>query len=217
MSRQWWHRAAVLSVVSFPTALPAQECTTSITQTVQTAETVQAALDALAGCILAQSAVIQGLNAKLESAVPAVGEHEKTRAIVAYYSEKGEKRCPTGWRPYEEAKERFIVGASSEGRYPVVGGIGGEAETTLSDAHIPSHGHGMFTNSGAAEKDYPGGTQNVAVSANMAAGGLQNESFEYQLRPGTGSPTRGVTGSAGSGHPHNNMPPYIALYFCEKE
>ena len=170
-------------------------------------------------CVAAQAKVIATLSqrlAALESAapVPAIGEHENTRAIIAYYSDKGEKRCPAGWSPYEEAKDRFIIAAG--GKHPF-GEKGGEETVTLSGNQMPKHGHIMFTGSGAAGQNYPNKSQHVAVSANISSGGLANANFEYQIRPGSGVPTRGLTGDVGGNQPHNNMPPYIALYFCKKD
>ncbi len=135
------------------------------------------------------------------NAVPAKGEHENTRAIVAYYSDKGEKRCPAGWSPFEEAKERFIVGASAEGLYPVVGSIGGEAEVTLTEPQMPRHSHPL-------KKEY-----GWDVNGNGGA---------WRIDSGDGAPwgdRKGVldTHERGGDQPHNNIPPYIALYFCKQD
>lgn len=139
---------------------------------------------------------IDALVVKLESQsmVPAIGPHRDTRAIVAFASQKGEKTCPNGWSPFEPAKDRFIVGAG--GKYPVVGGTGGEEMVTLSEAQMPRHGHSVF-----------------AVT-DVGAPGIDG----FLVRgPGPNRIPQGAVGTSGGNQPHNNMPPYIALAFCIKE
>ena len=139
--------------------------------------------------------------------VPSIGEHEETKAIIAFTSAKGEKTCPLGWEPFEPAKNRFVLGAG--GQYPVVGSIGGEEQVTLSEAEMPNHGH--VVNAVALNEYYPPNGGLGHTSPNHS--GTEN----ILMLPGGGqrSPTQ-WTGPAGSSQPHNNMPPYIALYFCQK-
>lgn len=135
--------------------------------------------------------------------VPAVGDHAATRAIVAYYSDKGEKRCPDGWSPYEEAKDRFILGAGGE--VTTVGDTGGEPEVTLTEAQMPAHTHAFgFWFSDADGDD---ATFDRDEAPRFRSGLNTNNRW-------TASTTRTPVAAAGGDQPHNNMPPYIALYFC---
>ncbi len=130
--------------------------------------------------------------------VPSAGPHPETKAIVAYYSEKGEKTCPEGWSPFEAAKDRFILGAG--GKHPVVGDTGGEEEVTLTEAEMPAHGHSVLWTNGDS------------ISLNRGTNA-------YRL-PFTRDGSVGnnmITDSSGGGRAHNNMPPWIALYFCRKD
>jgi microcystin-dependent protein len=83
---------------------------------------------------------------------------------------------------------RFPVGA---GDTYSVGSTGGAATHTLTTAQLPAHSHDILA------KD---NTNNVS-NARLAAAG------------GTGTDTTKTTQAAGSGSPHNNMPPYQALYY----
>jgi microcystin-dependent protein len=65
---------------------------------------------------------------------------------------------------------------------------GGERQHTLTQAEMPAHTHG----------------ESVAVPATIN-GGLEAPAI-------AATSSTGVTGSAGSGNPHNNMPPYGVLH-----
>ena len=137
---------------------------------------------------------------------------------------KLQSACPPGWSFYEPAGGRMIVGAGehdnkwfseNEGKaqsIPVYQGYsqeiytgraetkdsratGGEVKHKLTVAEMPTHFHIEVLGAGA-----PGNGTGVGI----AAQGVQNVPA-FQTQP------------AGSGDPHNNMPPFIALYFCKKE
>ncbi|WP_299729567.1 hypothetical protein [uncultured Tateyamaria sp.] len=170
-------------------------------------DALESRLDALDGLSLRIETLAAGMNGSQDAAVPAVGNHPDTRAIVAYVSAKGEKTCPSGWVPFEAAKDRFILGAGAA--YPVVGTTGGEAEVTLSEAQMPSHSHDLARVSVANDLGWrdAGTSTNVPyfnVSASQSARGVK-----------VGRASAGVF-EAGGGQAHTNMPPYIALYFCQK-
>lgn len=156
-------------------------------------------LEARKGDLASLAARIDALETSAQSvvAVPALGDHPDTRAVVAYVSAKGEKTCPKGWEPFEAAKDRFILGAGAA--YPVVGTLGGEAEVSLTEAQLAPHDHRSELQYGW-DVNGNGGKERIDV--------------------GDGSPWGGRTGyiqtnDAGGGEPHNNMPPFIALYFCQ--
>ncbi len=142
--------------------------------------------------------------------VPAQGRHKDTRAIVAYTSEKGERTCPPGWKPFEEAKDRFILGAGN--KYQVVGSTGGEETVKLEERHMPSHRHGLAYLSITTNLGFKDGGTNTNipyadVPRSRASGRSQVKFY---------GPEDGVTATGGN-QPHNNMPPWIALYYCIKE
>lgn len=166
----------------------------------------------------AQVAQLSALSARVDTlmstfaaaqstAVPALGDHAETRAIVAYVSSKGEKTCPKGWVPFEAAKDRFIIGAGAQ--YPVVGSTGGAAEVTLSEAQMPNHTHAMPYVSITTDL----GWRNAGTTTNMP----------YFNVPSSGSANRVTVGKhhtgvfeTGGNQPHTNIPPFIALYYCQK-
>ena len=89
---------------------------------------------------------------------------------------------------WELLKDRFLLGAG--GTYGV-GATGGEAEHTLTIAEMPAHRHYMIANIG--------GNTHMAIAT------------------GSGSyNTNGRTTEEGNDQPHNNMPPYLAVYMWKR-
>lgn len=136
--------------------------------------------------------------------VPAVGGDLDTRAVVAFTSEKGERTCPPGWKPFEEAKDRFILGAGN--KYQEVGSTGGEETVKLEERHMPSHSHSVESSSSAAFSlsgvdDKKSTNPHYVNPANNR--GHPNQIMKAQPEGGNKA--------------HNNMPPWIALYYCIKE
>ena len=125
-------------------------------------------------------------------------------AIVAF----GSSECPAGWAAYGRGEGRFIVGAGAHSEHntygnpvpsKVVGDIGGEDQVMLAIEHLPSHRHNNPTE-GFTPK---GGTSALLASDNGFPGDDNNPH---------GRPTAYVGGN----QPHDNMPPYVALLYCEK-
>ena len=115
---------------------------------------------------------------------------------------------PGRWEPFEQAAGRFIVGNDGrpewrvelDGTNPVFA-AGGEAEVRLVPAQIPAHSH---------EIGY--GTHPVVdARANGATIRVVNHITVGETE------AIGGTSEAGVGQSHNNMPPYIALYWCTPE
>jgi hypothetical protein len=113
--------------------------------------------------------------------------------------------CPRGWRDLAEDEPavfagRMALAATGDGPYRYRA-THGAATHTLSVAEMPAHSHrnptrGRDNNSGT-ETGYPWALQ---------ATGQGN--YEHHERR---------TERSGGGMPHNNMPPYVALYFCKKD
>lgn len=87
-------------------------------------------------------------------------------------------------------ENRFLLGAGSG---YAAGATGGEAEHTLTENEMPSHYHLIAMNQ-AGESEYWG-----PMGAVMQDGYVAN-----------------TTKPAGGDQPHNNMPPYIAVYMWRR-
>ena len=119
-------------------------------------------------------------------------------------------------------KGKFILGAD-DSIYPL-GSEGGEAVHTLTENEMPSHNHG--------KKPLVGSMWNIASQSanhNLAAAkdGIVStamvEGHGYAVNSTTEAVVDGFEidashehDSVGGGQPHNNMPPYVALYIWTK-
>jgi len=160
--------------------------------------TVTGKFEATMSCMAELAAKVEQLEAT--QPVPSMGKHEKTRAVVAFYADKGQQACPDEWSLYVEAKDRMIVGAGALYQYP--GETGGEEQVTLTETQMPSHKHSF-----SGTEVITGGWGEQAVRP-VAVGGTQ-ASGRYT--------PQGAISQTGGGKSHPNMPPYIALYFCKKD
>jgi len=109
--------------------------------------------------------------------------------------------CPVGWIRFKEAEGRFLIGADSRsnngsGKY-WVRRQDGEEKVKLKPNEIPSHSHQLPTD-GAQEKN----DQQSLTNSGQSDEGIGPKSL--------------LSGSFGGQEAHNNMPPYVALYFCKK-
>lgn len=92
---------------------------------------------------------------------------------------------------WESIEGRFLLGADET--YSA-GETGGEAEVTLETKNIPAHTHSY-----AGYPTYDASSDTKVVLGNT----------------GWGDYTR-TSGSTGGGQPHNNMPPYLAVYMWKR-
>jgi microcystin-dependent protein len=84
-----------------------------------------------------------------------------------------------------------------------LGETGGSETVSLLESEIPSHGHSLTASQADGVERQPGGQQfakGIAISMYQVPGALT------QLSPNAASP-------AGGDQPHNNMMPYLTLYF----
>ena len=93
---------------------------------------------------------------------------------------------------WEQLKDRFLLAA---GDSYAAGTTGGEAEHTLTEAEMPRHRHDFH----ASYSDVATGSE---VNGKILAGGDSN-TFLWNFAKTTES---------GWNAPHNNMPPYLAVY-----
>ena len=186
--------------------------------------TRQSDADEFVSCIGSLAAQIASLETTLESVqfqhnnlVQSMGG-----LVAAFASE-----CPDGWREYEQARGRFVIGAFP-GRELL--SLGGEAEVTLTIAHMPEHRHlnnvsvtDRFLSEVESAVIGLQRLESVPIPAGhwsewLSSGEGGDRNYRYTMRFQTGSEQRSVVDSnSGGNQPHNNMPPYIALYWCTPE
>jgi hypothetical protein len=172
---------------------------------------------------------VSGLSAKLEqtSAALVQADAELTKvqgilaafetgegAVVAFNRSEKDGSCPIGWRKLEEATGRFIVGAGVNGwsdgvgrpisNHPSlmddpVGAVGGEEVHQLATDEMPSH-------------DHSNGAFNLLVTRNGKEVAEHAVPQNIDINARKGQPIEAV----GRNLPHNNMPPYVALFYCIK-
>jgi len=87
-----------------------------------------------------------------------------------------------------------------------IGEAGGETAVTLTVAEIPTHTHSILASP----------TSNEASPADASFGGISRGHSPAYGPAGTGAVNlnSGAVAQAGSGQPHDNMPPYLTLNFC---
>lgn len=116
-------------------------------------------------------------------------------------------RCPEeqGWQPFTEAEGRFILGVGKGQRDGIfsLGTLGGQETHKLTIEEIPSHSHNTM---GKGDNTWFLGIVGPPTHQGLRTGTfLDNDNYLYK------------TSTEGGNQAHNNMPPFIALYFCQKE
>ena len=96
---------------------------------------------------------------------------------------------------WERIKDRFLLAA---GDTYSTGSIGGEATHTLTVNEMPSHNHAQHTKYNSSAGD-----SNKVMLASEQSG----HEFTFQ---------DGFLGYTGGSQPHNNMPPYLAVYMWKR-
>ena len=91
---------------------------------------------------------------------------------------------------WEQIKDTFLLSA---GDNYSAGSTGGEAEHTLTVDEIPAHTHGFKVTTGKVQS----GTNYARVASD-------------------GTATDNLITETGGGQPHNNMPPYLAVYMWKR-
>lgn len=104
-------------------------------------------------------------------------------------------------------KDCFLLGAGDI--FPA-GSTGGEAEHTLVTNEMPPHKHALTSDGAGYAWSWGGSGKTVYAPAAVAAGNGSGN----QLNSKQG--VYNETGATGGGQPHNNMPPYIAVYVWQR-
>ena len=101
---------------------------------------------------------------------------------------------------WEQLKDKFLLGA---GDTYSAGTTGGEAEHTLTVNEMPEHRHeGLYWN----------GDTNLPISLNA---GSYSKGYKLNFSS-TADANKICTANAGGSQPHNNMPPYLAVYMWKR-
>lgn len=105
---------------------------------------------------------------------------------------------------------RLALGAGAgPGLTPrTMGQAGGANEVTLDIGTIPPHTHVVKASNELADVNTPAATTAIARSNGSAAYGPSNPQKLTKLDPSIVGP------APGGGRPHNNMMPYVALYYA---
>ena len=101
---------------------------------------------------------------------------------------------------WERLKDRFLLGA---GDSYAAGGTGGEAAHLLTEYEMPSHNHFM------PNPEWTSGEYVLTWPAWSSLYKASQKSTEFSCAPGT-------TQNTGGSNPHNNMPPYLAVYMWKR-
>lgn len=135
-------------------------------------------------------------------------------AVVAFDLPDG---CPKqGWTQLEAAKGRFLIGVDGKKyRLPYEAGtphyqLKGEERVWLSSDEMPSHNHPVSAGYDNKIHDALGGSSaHYGIQSTFDPNAPAKPSFDPSFKK--------MIGPAGKGDSHNNMPPYIPLYFCKKD
>lgn len=135
-------------------------------------------------------------------------------AVMAFDLPDG---CPTGWSYFKQGVSRVIVGAVETNRSEVMNldekkealtprtyqSTAGTEQHTLTPNQMPKHDHRGKPGQRFVMIDQNGDPKGDVDTKQGTAGYVDyHDASSFQ---------------AGDDKPHNNMPPYIALYFCKKE
>lgn len=108
-------------------------------------------------------------------------------------------KCPDGWSQFIDADGKSIIGVGNTRNYREQGG---NSTHQLTVDEMPSHKH-SFTGDPISIGGWNGDiTYDVSVGDYSANGSI--------------TPS-GVISTEGGSRPHNNMPPFLALYYCIKK
>ena len=106
---------------------------------------------------------------------------------------------------WERIQDRFLLAAGSY----APGSQGGEASHTLTESELPSHIHDGITTAALANS-------HRMLYANAAAHATGQSAY-WSLQSGTAAGNMTArTVPAGGGQPHNNLPPYLAVYIWKR-
>lgn len=164
-----------------------------------------------------------GLQSKvnaLESRLEAI-EFPRGAVVAFDRDDLAQDKCPDGWSPFKNARARVIIGAGDPQEAPgkmgfdeyrerlkhyVLGQHGGGERVVLQELEMPIHHHVTSQIEGDTY-GYVGGPTDLS-NTNLGVG-------HKTVKQGKFSISGSDTSTAGGNASHNNMPPFIALYYCK--
>lgn len=111
---------------------------------------------------------------------------------------------------WEQIQGRFLLGMSSS--YPA-GSQGGEATHTLTISEMPSHRHKFEANAGSDGNAFSSFSPSVQIGA---PGNAYPSEPAFTKGADWGSRGGIIIETVGGSQPHNNMPPYLAVYIWKR-
>ena len=106
---------------------------------------------------------------------------------------------------WERIQDRFLLAAGSY----AAGSLGGEASHTLTTEEMPKHVHAGITTNGLAYTHW-------MSYENGDSRNTGDHAYWSVVNSTTASDKTARTISAGGGQPHNNLPPYLAVYIWKR-
>ncbi len=110
---------------------------------------------------------------------------------------------------WERLENRFLLGASE---IYEAGEMKGEAQVKLSVDEMPEHTHMQDPH---GHPQHPSTWMNVGTSQIPKTGGYYYANAEHSADYWTGN-TTAINNKTGKSQPHNNMPPYLAVYMWKR-
>ncbi|MEZ5534519.1 MAG: hypothetical protein R3F02_02740 [Thiolinea sp.] len=111
---------------------------------------------------------------------------------------------PGDWEEASVGKGRFLLG---QGNGYSAGRLGGQSTVTLTTGHLPNHGHRVSTNNHTNVHDGLGGSGNNY--------GILSTFSDIPSKPNWQAVLPNMLEKTGGSQPHENMPPYVVVYFCQ--
>lgn len=105
---------------------------------------------------------------------------------------------------WEQLKDRFLLGA---GDIYAAGSTGGEATHTLTADEMPNHSHILPYKADWGNQNGIGSWEAMFVDGTMTDSGQDGYTGKWHSYQ---------TQNNGGGKPHNNMPPYLAVYMWKR-
>jgi len=140
---------------------------------------------------------VERLKATPPPAVQQVRAAFPVGAVVAFDLSNG---CPTGWDTFSDSAGRFLLGVGDGRRFNETGG---EKQVTLTRDELPNE---------RLDVVYLNGPPTLSLNTSSAPGHQLLNKGDNRTAAAVNEI---VTEPLGKGQPHNNMPPFIALHFCE--
>jgi hypothetical protein len=170
--------------------------------------------------LLACLKALENENNELKNRLTAQASFLPKEAVLSFASENG---CPSGWVPFRPATARFIIGAGATLQAEYANDERGEA--LVPKGYLDAKGAQRHLLSKA---ELP--TDPVVLSVfntpeiGIAVGGAGGDRFVGENPKGgpplgtgaVGSIVKRVTDPMGAGEAHSIVPPYIALFYCQR-